>query len=235
MRLPLQAPSPGPQPAPPPPDPLAFFRLRPIRAARVSEVSETTAAAPVPAEDRINFHIGNPLQDPRLSSAFLRAALGIDVRQAELRDAEPEAILKHLGWQDSARPALDFLIRTIQRSSPYMPRGGYYRENPHALIRAFCSWLERSRKRCPTTTASKAAGGKSFWPRAVRRKRCGYALLPSPLPRDPPGADPPFHRHAARCTLRPSPTPLRGPGRRRAARRQLEQIILGGPASPPSC
>ena len=38
----------GPQPAPPPPDPLAFFRLRPIRAARVSEVSETTAAAPVP-------------------------------------------------------------------------------------------------------------------------------------------------------------------------------------------
>ena len=51
-------------------DPLAFFRLKSIRAARVSEISETTAAAPVPNEERVNFHIGNPLQDPRLSSVF---------------------------------------------------------------------------------------------------------------------------------------------------------------------
>ena len=66
------------------PDPLTFFRLKPIRAARVSEISETTAAAPVPTEERVNFHIGNPLQDARLSSAFLRIALGIDVHQEEL-------------------------------------------------------------------------------------------------------------------------------------------------------
>ncbi len=81
------------------PDPLAFFRLKPIRAARVSEISETTAAAPVPTEERINFHIGNPLQDPRLSSAFLRIALGIDVHQESLRDADPDAILEDLGWE----------------------------------------------------------------------------------------------------------------------------------------
>jgi hypothetical protein len=40
---------------------LTHFRLKPIRSARVSEISETTAAAPVAAEDRVNFHIGNPL------------------------------------------------------------------------------------------------------------------------------------------------------------------------------
>ena len=44
-------------------DSLAFFHLKPIRAARVSEISEATAAAPVPDEERVNFHIGNPLQE----------------------------------------------------------------------------------------------------------------------------------------------------------------------------
>jgi len=100
---------------------MALFRLKPIRAARVSEVSETTAAAPVPPEDRINFHIGNPLQDPRLSSAFLRTALGIDIRQDELSDAKPEAIFEYLGWEAADKPKLDFLIRVIQKSAPYMP------------------------------------------------------------------------------------------------------------------
>ena len=91
-----------------PPDPMTFFRLKPIRAARVSEVSETTAAAPVPAEERINFHIGNPLQDSRLSSAFLRTALGLDIRQEELNDAEPEAILDYLGWEAADKSKLEF-------------------------------------------------------------------------------------------------------------------------------
>jgi aspartate/methionine/tyrosine aminotransferase len=124
----------------------ALFRLKPIRAARVSEVSETTAAAPVPAEDRINFHIGNPLQDPRLSSAFLRVALGIDIRQERLHDEDPEAILDYLGWEAADRPTLDFLIRAIRKSAPYMPRGGYSSKAPNALIKAFCSWLEHQQE-----------------------------------------------------------------------------------------
>lgn len=128
------------------PDPIAPFRLKTIRAARVSEVSETTAAAPVPAEERINFHIGNPLQDSRLSSAFLRIALGLEIGQEELSDAAPEAILEHLGWEADDRPKLDFLIRVIRKSAPYMPRGGYSSKAPHALIKAFCSWLEKQQE-----------------------------------------------------------------------------------------
>jgi len=126
----------------PQPDPLAFFRLKPIRVARVSEISETTAAAPVPNEERVNFHIGNPLQDSRLSSAFLRIALGIDVHQEGLSDTDLDAILEYLGWESADKPKLEFFIRVIQKSSPYMPRGGYSRKTPHALIKAFCSWLE---------------------------------------------------------------------------------------------
>ena len=56
-------------------DPLDSFRLKPIRVARVSEVSETTTAAPVPKEERIDFHIGNPLQDFKaVLSVFARCA-----------------------------------------------------------------------------------------------------------------------------------------------------------------
>ncbi|MBN2469670.1 MAG: pyridoxal phosphate-dependent aminotransferase, partial [Anaerolineae bacterium] len=127
-------------------DPIAFFRLKPVRPARVSEVSETTAAAPVPAEDRINFHIGNPLQDPRLSSAFLRTALGLDIHQEELTEADPEALLDHLGWEAADKPKLDFLIRAIQRSAPYMPRGGYSSKAPHPLIGHFREWLEHQQE-----------------------------------------------------------------------------------------
>ena len=224
----------GPQPAPPQADPLAFFRLRPIRAARVSEVSETTAAAPVPPEERINFHIGNPLQDTRLSSAFLRAALGIDVRQAELRDADPEAILRHLGWQDSARPALDFLIRTIQKSSPYMPRGGYYREKPHALIRAFCSWLEHQQEALPYDTGEQSgrreiilsSGGIQEALRVLLFALSSYLeIRPARIL---------CYRHAVLPALRAIPNLVFEDlaGDEPAARRQIEQILAERPPMP---
>ncbi|MGA2490971.1 MAG: aminotransferase class I/II-fold pyridoxal phosphate-dependent enzyme, partial [Anaerolineales bacterium] len=128
------------------PDPLTFFRLKPIQVARVSEISEATAAVEVPPEQRVNFHIGNPLQDARLSSAFLRIALGLDVHQEDLRDSDPEAILETLGWEKQDKPKLELIIRTIQKSAPYLPRGGYSRKNPHALITAFCAWLEHQQE-----------------------------------------------------------------------------------------
>jgi aspartate/methionine/tyrosine aminotransferase len=130
----------------PQPDQPDYFRLKPIRAARVSEVSETTAASPVPVAERINFHIGNPLQDARLSSAFMRIALGLDVRNEALEDSNPEAILDFLGWEAGDKPTLELLIRLIQRSAPYMPRGGYAVKSPGALVKAFTAWLEKQQE-----------------------------------------------------------------------------------------
>src|SRR5512135_2274855 len=138
-------------------DPLAYFRLKPIHSARVSEISETTAAAPVANEDRVNFHIGNPLQDPRLSSAFLRIALDLDVQRSDLRDADPDALLEALGWDKADKPKLEFLIRTIQKSSPYMPRGGYARKAPHAVIKAFVAWLENQQEALRYDTGEQSA------------------------------------------------------------------------------
>lgn len=123
-----------------PSDPLAPFRLKQIRAARVSEISEATAAAPVAPEERVNFHIGNPLQDERLASLFLRIALGVDYRRQDLSALDD--LLEHLDLPPEERPKLDFLTRVIQKSSPYAPRGGYHRKNPHPLVETFARWLE---------------------------------------------------------------------------------------------
>ncbi|HTP11539.1 MAG TPA: aminotransferase class I/II-fold pyridoxal phosphate-dependent enzyme, partial [Anaerolineae bacterium] len=138
-------------------DPLTYFRLKPIRSARVSEISETTAAAPVANEDRVNFHIGNPLQDTRLSSAFLRIALGLDVQRADLRDADPDGLLEALGWSKADKPKLEFLIRTIQKSSPYMPRGGYARKTPNAVVKAFIDWLKHQQEALQYDTGEQSA------------------------------------------------------------------------------
>jgi len=127
-------------------DPQKFFRLKPIRVARVSEISETTAAAPVSKDERVNFHIGNPVQDSRLSSAFLRIALGINIQKEGLSDDDPDAILEYLNWEPAEKPKLEFLIRTIRNSSPYSPRGGYSRKSPHALIDTFSAWLEEQQE-----------------------------------------------------------------------------------------
>ena len=124
----------------PHPDPLIHFRLKQIRAARVSEISEATAAAPVSSEERVNFHIGNPLQDARLSSLFVRVALGVNFRRQELVGVDD--LLEHLALGPEERPKLDFLARVIEKSSPYAPRGGYNRKAPHPLVETFARWLE---------------------------------------------------------------------------------------------
>jgi aspartate/methionine/tyrosine aminotransferase len=122
-------------------DPSAPFALAPTRAARVSEISEATAASATAPEERINFHIGNPVQDPRLTAAYLRTILGLDIRDEELTPDRKQEILSALEWSESEEPVLDFLIRLIQKSSPYMPRGGYSRSSPHPLVKAFSAWL----------------------------------------------------------------------------------------------
>ncbi|MBP1601283.1 MAG: hypothetical protein H6Q06_1434 [Acidobacteria bacterium] len=137
-------------------DPLRLFRLKPLRSARVSEISESTAASGVAPAERVNFHIGNPLQDPRLSSAYLRIVLGIDVRREELSESSPDLLLQHLGWSGADRHLLDFLTALIRKSGPYLPRGGYSRGNPPALVRLFCSWLEQQQE-----ALSYDDGGKS--------------------------------------------------------------------------
>lgn len=123
-------------------DPLSLFRLKPLKAARVSEISETTASSAAAPEDRVNFHIGNPVQDSRLASAYLRIVLGIDIRREDLSDGETGNILKHLDWDPKDESKLTFLRNLIRKSAPYTPRGGFARNNPNSLVKAFSDWLQ---------------------------------------------------------------------------------------------
>jgi aspartate/methionine/tyrosine aminotransferase len=120
-----------------------LFRLRPPRAAKVSEISEATAASPAPPEERVNFHIGNPVQDPALYAAFMRLALGLSFPESESRGTDVDALLTELGAGEEDRQHLEFLQALITRSAPYMPRGGYQRTAPNELVQAFATWVEK--------------------------------------------------------------------------------------------
>jgi len=119
-----------------------LFQLKPLKVARVSEISEATASSATAPEDRVNFHIGNPVQDKRLMAAYLRMALGIDVRREDLDGEDVGKILEQLEWSDEDRSFVDFLKQLIQKSCPYSPRGGFSRNVPHSLITSFTSWLQ---------------------------------------------------------------------------------------------
>ncbi|MBI4876683.1 MAG: pyridoxal phosphate-dependent aminotransferase [Acidobacteria bacterium] len=119
------------------------FALRPAKGAVVSEISGATAASPVPPEERVNFHIGNPVQDPRLLELYARIALGLP-RTNDGAPGDPAARLSaELGWDAAERPKLDFLLSLIRESAPYLPRGGFLKNKPGELIRLFGEWLAK--------------------------------------------------------------------------------------------
>jgi hypothetical protein len=127
-------------------DLLEYFRLKPIKAAKVSEISETTATSSAPAEERVNFHIGNPVQDIRLYSAYLRIMLGLEIEREELNEKTKDEIFTELGWDENDRPKIDFFVDLIKNSSPYLPRGGYLKENPNFLVKYFNDWLQKDQQ-----------------------------------------------------------------------------------------
>ena len=95
------------------------FQLKPLKVARVSEISEATSLSATAPQDRVNFHIGNPVQDARLMAAYLRIVLDIDVQREDLDGANSDAILQQIDWSERDKPHLEFLNQLIQKSCPY--------------------------------------------------------------------------------------------------------------------
>jgi len=79
--------------------------LKPLRVARISEISESTASASVPDVRRVSFHIGNPVQDIRLEACILKLLAG---------DENP-----------ADHPLWPTIVKAASSSVPYAPRGGY--------------------------------------------------------------------------------------------------------------
>ena len=119
------------------------FSLRPVKAAVVSEISEATASSLVPAEERVNFHIGNPVQDPRLVELYARIALGLGPGKVAAAGDLAAALTAELGWDAEDRAKVEFLLDLIRKSAPYLPRGGFLKNKPGELIRLFGEWLTR--------------------------------------------------------------------------------------------
>ena len=119
------------------------FSLRPVKAAVVSEISEATASSPVSAEERVNFHIGNPVQDPRLVELYSRIALGLGPGNIVAAGDLAAGLSAELGWDAEQRAKLEFLLDLIRKSAPYLPRGGFLKNKPGELIRLFGEWLTR--------------------------------------------------------------------------------------------
>jgi hypothetical protein len=122
------------------------FQLKPLKVARVSEISEVTASSATAPEDRVNFHIGNPVQDARLMAAYLRTVLDIDVQREDLDGEDSDAVLQYIEWSETDKPLLEFLKRLIQKSCPYSPRGGFSRNSPNDLVKAFTAWLQNQQE-----------------------------------------------------------------------------------------
>ncbi|MGC8654701.1 MAG: pyridoxal phosphate-dependent aminotransferase, partial [Candidatus Kryptoniota bacterium] len=127
-------------------DPLEVFELKPVRAAKVSEISEATALSPIPPGERVNFHIGNPVQDDHLSSAYLRLSLGLDVTDERFSINRLNEIYDYLDLQQNDKVKLEFLSELIKKSSPYSPRGGFMRTSPPYVIQCFNDWLMKNQQ-----------------------------------------------------------------------------------------
>ncbi len=143
-------------------DPLEYFKLRPIKAAKVSEVSEATASSPVPVEEKVNFHIGNPVQDKRLSSAYLRMILGIDFKNTELNEDNLDAIIEHLELEASEKTKIEFYLNLIKKSAPYMPRGGFKKGEPSYLVKFFNEWLIKNQQEPLSYNLGETSGNREI-------------------------------------------------------------------------
>ena len=123
------------------PDPMKFFQLRPLQAATISEISEITAASPVPESDRVNFHIGNPVQDERLKSLYSLLVIP-QTHQDHPRDPLSIKPDPASAEEEKHRAAYHQLIeQAITNSTNYTPRGGFTRQQPVALIKFIKEWL----------------------------------------------------------------------------------------------
>ncbi len=120
-----------------------IFRLKAIKAAKVSEISEATAAAPVPDKERVNFHIGHPLQDRRLT-AYFRQLVFNALHPSQTADEKSfRAFLEEEGIKGVLAEQALFVFNTIPHCNPYMPRGGYAWRKPSLLVKMIKEWFEQ--------------------------------------------------------------------------------------------
>jgi aspartate/methionine/tyrosine aminotransferase len=120
---------------------MSFFKLKPLKAAKVSEISEATSASLVDPEERVNFHIGNPIQNPQLDGLHLKLVLNLDVSLAQLADDNLKQLIHYSCWDENQAGYIKVIADALINSIPYLPRGGFNRNKPNKLALLFQDWL----------------------------------------------------------------------------------------------
>jgi len=120
---------------------LSVFKIQPLKAAKVSEISETTAGSPVPPEDRVNFHIGHPVWDPGLVARYRQLAFDLPEPPLSGNPREFRTLLEESAWDEDQYEAVEFLCETIDKSVQYMPRGGFSAKAPNRLATLALEWF----------------------------------------------------------------------------------------------
>ena len=93
------------------------FQLHALKTAKVSEISEATAAVNIADNEKINFHIGNPLQDERLVEFYFSLCTGKPLSVLNSEPADDENSVD--------QNKLSFIYNTIKNAVPYTARGGF--------------------------------------------------------------------------------------------------------------
>ena len=110
------------------------FQLHSLKSAKVSEISEATASANIPDLEKINFHVGNPLQDDRLVDLYFSLCTGVP--KSVLNEKTPEL------ENPEALDHLSFIYKTIKNAVPYLPSGGYSVNKKPEIISKIEYWLK---------------------------------------------------------------------------------------------
>jgi len=100
-----------------------FFKLKPIKVAKVSEISELVSSSSVKVKERVNFHIGNPVSSTSLNLKYTKSIFAG-------------------GEEDCKKEYVDLIKKAIKECVPYAKRGGFDRRNPNDLANYVYNWFK---------------------------------------------------------------------------------------------
>ena len=115
--------------------PVDYFALKPFTAAKVSEISELTASASIAANDKANFHIGNPVQNNRLISMYKQLVLGLDP-DPTAKVLSTDEIIQSAKISAKKTVLAKLICDSIENCISYLPRGGFSKNKPSDLAKS---------------------------------------------------------------------------------------------------
>ncbi|NOY78023.1 MAG: aminotransferase class I/II-fold pyridoxal phosphate-dependent enzyme [Calditrichaeota bacterium] len=121
---------------------MSFLRLKPSFPSLVGEISKRTADAPVDPERRVDFHIGNPVQDDSLDRLYNAVLSGAEFLQPFAEDFNESDFLSDLDDPDLSE-YFKLLFETSRKSVAYSPAGGFSPGNPGTLTRKLEAFFNR--------------------------------------------------------------------------------------------